>query len=453
MNYLIIIFLFIANLTIQNYNLGKVANVFTDEGVYLYSAKLLNEGFIPYRDFFLAQPPFLLYPIGYVLNIIRFDINLFRFLYTLFVFSSVFPIFFIVLQFTRSRLSALMSIVFFSTYSELIQWDMNSFAFRQASLPFLASSLFFIFVKQKMKLSGLLLGIFSIILVSNILVSLCLIITLFLNGCLIDKARITETLKKYRCLLLTFSLTVILGYVIILFIPGAYNNLFEYQFHRPHLSYLLRFDWIKTYTLPNNWPILFFGLAGSLLINKKIGLFGFFNILSAIVIVLTGKSYYPHYLTILAVGFCISCGVLVKKLNRNLTLGFITTLIMFISIFYASFTHLRNYLIYRRTPEFFSLIEILKSTPGPLFTFEPIYGLYADKDLTFHYHVADMRYFRVTNSNLAEEDYLKIIQNSRTILIEPFASTLLNQKILNYINRNFKKTYDDGRNSIYAREI
>lgn len=451
MNYSIIIFLYIVNLIIQNYNLGKIANVFTDEGVYLYSAKLLNEGFIPYKDFFLAQPPFLLYLAGLVLHIVSYNMNIFHFLYTLFAFSSIFPIFFVVLQFTRSRLSAVLSVVFFSTYSELVQWDMSSFAFRQASLPFLAFSLFFIFVKPKIRLSGLLLGIFSIILISNLLVTLCLIIAILLSELLVNKTTIQQTFKKYYPLILTFGLITLFGYLIILLIPNAYSNLLNYQLDRLAIPYLTRLEWIKFYTLPNNWPILFFGLAGSLLISKKVGLFGIFNILSTIVIVLAGKSYYPHYLTILAVGFCISCGVLVKKLNRNFILGILTTFIMLISIFYASFVHLRDYLIYRRTPEFFSLIEVLKSTPEPLFSFEPIYGLYADKDLTFHYRVADMRYFRVMGTNMDAADYIKILKNSQTVLVEPFASAFLGPESLYYINQNFRQVYDDGLNKIYVK--
>lgn len=453
MNYLTIIFLYIVNLIVQNYNLGKIVNVFTDEGVYLYSAKLLLEGFIPYKDFFLAQPPFLLYLAGLVLHIVNYNMNLFHFLYTLFVFSSIFPIFFVVLKLTQSRLSAIMSIVFFSTYSELVQWDMSSFAFRQASLPFLAFSLFFIFIKPKIRLSGFLLGIFAITLISNLLVSLCLIIAILLSELFVNKLTIQQTLRKYYPLILTFSLINIFGYLTIFSIPNAYNNLLGYQLDRPALPYSTRFEWIKLYTLPNNWPILFFGLIGSLIVNKRIGLFGLFNILSAIVVIFAGKSYYPHYLTILAVGFSISCGLLIKELNRNFTVSIISTLIILISIFYSSFSLLRSSLIYRQTPEFFTLVQTLKPLPKPLLTFEPIYGLYSKIDLPYYYHVADMRYFRVLNQNLSDSGYISIFERSQTILIEPFASSLLSENSLTYIHRNFNQIYNDGINQIYVKNF
>lgn len=446
-----VITLYIFNIVIQNYNLGKIVNVFTDEGVYLYSAKLLTKGLIPFKDFFLAQSPFLLYIVGFLELITKYNMELFRFLYTLWVFSSIFPIFFIVLRITKSSLASILSVIFFSTFPELVQWDMHSFAYRQASLPFLAFSIFFI-IKNKRVIGGLLLGLFSISLLSNIFISFSLITSLFLEKYFIEKKKASGIIMEQLSFILTFSLVNIFGYLILMLIHHGYANLIGYQLQRPFLVYATRIEWIKLYTLKSNWPMLVFGLLGSLILKYQVGLFGLFNILSLFTIITLGRSYYPHYLTILAIGLSISCGILVSYIGKTTTIRTISALVILFIIYNTSYSYLKTQLIDRKTPDFFSIVNRLKDAPGPIFTFEPIYALYAKKDLTFHYYVADMRYFRVTNSNFAEEDYLKIIQNSRTILIEPFASTLLNQKILNYINGNFQKTYDDGRNSIYVRE-
>src|SRR3990167_5173914 len=144
-SFLIAAILYLTNIAIQNYNLGKIVDVFTDEGVYLYSAKLLIQGLIPFKDFFLAQPPFLLYIVGAIQLITGYNMELFRFLYTL---------------------------------CELVQWDMHSFAYRQASLPFLAFSILLIVIKRSKILAGLLLGLFAISLISNIFIALSLIISL-----------------------------------------------------------------------------------------------------------------------------------------------------------------------------------------------------------------------------------------------------------------------------------
>lgn len=454
-NFLIATILYLINIAIQNYNLGKIVDVFTDEGVYLYSAKLLIQGLTPFKDFFLAQPPFLLYIVGTIQLITGYNMELFHFLYTLWVFSAIFPIFFIVRYFTKSSLAATLSILFFSTFSELIQWDMHSFAYRQASLPFLAFSIFFILIKRKKIIAGLLLGLFAISLVSNIFVALSLVISLLLSQYLIEKKKVSKIIKDFLPFILAFSLISILAYLSMLLIPQGYENLIGYQLQRPFLSYATRIEWIKLYTLKNNWPILIFGLLGSFLINKRIGLFGLFNIFSLLTIIFLGHSYYPHYLTILAVGLSISCGMLISYLYSNKTIitKLISTLLIILIIYQTSYAYLKTQLIDGSTPDFFSIVTRLTGTPQPLFTFEPIYGLYAKKDLTFHYNVADMRYFRVIGRNLQEEDYMKIIQNSKTILIEPFAYSYINRKILDYIITNFQEVYNDGINSIYVKGV
>lgn len=450
-DYLIVAILYLTNLVIQNYNLGKIVNVFTDEGVYLYSAKLLTQGLVPFKDFFLAQPPFLLYIVGTIQLITKYNMELFRFLYTLWVFSAIVPIFFIVRYFTKSSLAASLSILFFSTFSELVQWDMYSFAFRQASLPFLAFSIYFILIKRKKILAGLLLGLFAISLISNIFIAISFIISLLLSQYLIEKKKMSLITKEFSPYILTFSIISALAYLVILLIPRGFDNLIGYQLQRPFLSYSTRIEWIKFYTLSNNWPILIFGLLGSFFTNKRIGLFGIFNIFSLLVTIFLGRSYYPHYLTILAVGLSISCGVLIRCLNKTIISKLVSTSLIILIIYLTSYNYLKVQLIDKKSPSFFSIVTQLTNVPQPLFTFEPIYGLYAKKILTFHYNVADMRYFRVIGKNLEKEDYLRIIKNSNSILVEPFSSSYLNQEVLNYININFKKHYDDGINSIYVK--
>ena len=69
-------------------------------------------------------------------------------LLSVFVFT-VFPLFYTVLYFTRSRVASMFSIVLFSTFAQLVQWDAHFFAIRPASLPFFACFIYFFFVEKK----------------------------------------------------------------------------------------------------------------------------------------------------------------------------------------------------------------------------------------------------------------------------------------------------------------
>lgn len=437
-------FLFFAgNIMLHAVNLGKSVYVFTDEGVYLYAAKLLGQGLIPYKDFFLAHPPYLLYPTQAILFLTNFNLNFFHFIYMVWFFGTIFPLYSVLLKFTKSNLATILSIVLFSTFAELIQWDAHFFALRQASMPLLIFSLYFTFVQQKSKLAGLLLGIFALSLVSNLLISLCLIIALYFSK---------PWSFKLKSFLVTFSLTSISGYLLIMLIPNGPTNVITYQMSRTLIPYATRLEWIKIYLLANNWPILLLGLAGTIAASKKWLWLNVFNILSIITVIFIGPSFYPHYVTSLAVGFTLSSGVLISLFSHSLYQKILITAVVLTSIYLSSYNHLKYHLLDNKTPRFFQVVDLLKQMPEPIFTFEPIYGLYAKQDLTFHYFASDMRYFRVTGTNLADLEYLNILARSNTVLLEPFANSLLTQKSLQYIENNFVLTYQDNEHKIYIRK-
>lgn len=434
--------LFVINLLIQNFNLGKVVYTFTDEGVYLYSAKLLAEGLIPYQDFFLAHPLYLLYIVGLVLGLVDFNLNTFHFIYTIWFFSAIVPIYLTVYHLTKNRTATILSVILFSTSAELVQWDAHFFALRQASLPLLAFSLYFLLVKLKYKIAGILLGVFALCLVSNLLLAFSFIVAIILSGILT---------KKQLPFIFTFGLISLIGYLLILLIPNSFNNLISYQLERTFIPYSLRLEWIKIYLLPHNWPILAIGLISSLMIFRQYRQMGFFNILSTLIVIFAGSSFFPHYLSSLSIGFSISSGILIAQLSRSFLTSFITSILIITITFLSSYNHLKFHLIETATPQFFQVVDQLKDTPEPLFTFEPIYALYAKKDLTFHYFAADMRYFRILNQNLTEKQYLEILQSSNAVLLEPFANSLIPSSTLQYIEQNFNLKFSDPIHQVYAR--
>src|SRR5579859_4233950 len=148
------LFVFLINIFVQASAIQKQVYPFTDEGPHLYAAKLVSQGYMLYKDFGLASHvPFLVYLNACVLQILHFSMTLYHFIYVLWVFTSLFPLFFTVRFLTKSNLCALGSILLFSTFVELVQWDAHFFAVRQASLPFFAFFIYFTF-RQKRKTLG-----------------------------------------------------------------------------------------------------------------------------------------------------------------------------------------------------------------------------------------------------------------------------------------------------------
>lgn len=450
--FVIVITIFIINLALHLYSLGKVVYPIADEGVYLYSAKLISEGYIPYKDFFLAHPFYLLLPVSIILVITNFDINIFHVIYTAWVFSAIIPLFFISYKLTNSKFASIMSLVIFSTFTQLIVTDTRFFALRAASQPILAWSLFFIFVKSKLKVAGLTLGIFALSLVQNIFLAFTFIFSLILFE-YIKLESIKSTLITYSNLLKFFLLIFFTGYLVILMIPNGLENTFNYQIIRPYTPYQARLESLIFPILPNDLPIILTGLGGSVLaffLKKPIGLF---NFLGVIVTVFFGSAFYYHYLTILASGFAIASAFFFSYFNRNFIFNIIRVLIVGALIYYSNLGNLKFYLIDAKTPEFFEAVQVLKDTyKPPLFTFDPIYGLYSKMDLTFHYYAADMRYFWVLDENLKEEKYWEIIKKSNTISFEPLNYHKIPQSVKRSIELNFNIAYKDKTYIVYVRK-
>lgn len=325
--------------------------------------------------------------------------------------------------------------------------DAHFFALRQLSTSLLAFSIFFLF-RVNYRLAGLLLGFFSLSIVSNLFISLSLIASFWFGQYFFYRQKIIHTIE----FITTYLLVTVSGYLLLFFIPNSFDNLIRYQLDRSFTPYIARVESIKSIFLSHNWPLMVFGFIGSILINKKFGILGLFNMLSLLCIIFIGSSYFQHYLAILSIGLSISAGLLVSCLNKStLLIKFLLVFIVLIVLYKTSLPRLKSALIDNTTPEFFRISSVLRDTPPPLFTFQPIYGLYNQKELTFHYNVADMRYFTVVGQNLDEQIYTNIINRSNTVLLVPSDYLSLPDSILKNLNKQFKLIYDQDSSKIYVR--
>lgn len=447
---LLVLIIFIINLVAQFYGIGKNVNIFTDEGIYLYAAKLVTLGFIPYKDFFLIHLPLLIYINAFILTIINFNMGTYHFIYIFWVFSTLFPIYFIVLKITKNRLGSFLAILLFSTFTEMVQWDAHFFAMRQGSLPFIAWCLFFIFIKPRYKIAGVLLFLFAACLLTNLLLAIALLIVMiFVNYINSDLSSFFYKFKKF---IFIFFILSIIYYLMVFTIPNSFNNIINYQLDKNQLNIpiSLRLKWLFD-SLPLNWPILIFGLLGLFVINRKTSFFSLFNLLSFGIIFLLGKAYYSHYITILGFGLSISAGIFFGMLIKKRIYKILCLFIVIILLFKTNFDYLKFNIIDNKNSDFFSAVEILKNSPDPLFTLEPIYAMYANKNLTFHYFVADMRSRRVLNKNLASEEYYNFLNKSNTVVLEPFSKSFIPTLVLEEIRSRFYLIYNDDYNQIYIK--
>lgn len=445
---LVVLALILANVLLQTWN-GERAFLGSDEGVYLYTAKLLGEGVVPYRDLFVAHPPLLLYVSAGLFAIARENLAALRVLIALSVFGTLFPVYAVVLGATRSRLAAVLAAILFSTFAVLVEQDAYSLALRPLSLPFLAFAIYFIAVKPRPKTAGALLGLFAASLISNALVAGALVLALVAGAWRAGEPPLVWA-RRNAGFLAAFAAVCLLGYGPAFAIPRGFENMIGYQVGRPRLPLAGRASECWR-VLPVNWPMFLFGGLGSLFAHEKLGLFGLFNALALAVALFAGVYFYPHYLSILAVGLAVSAGIFFGKLAAGRAARAAVAALVLASVCVAAFAHLRMYWITKRDPFFFKTVSALEKCAEPVFASEPIYALYAKKRLTFHYHAADMRYYRVLGAKLDERTCLEILKGSRTVLIESYLQWAVPRSCGEYVEKNFRLVYQDRYGIVVTR--
>lgn len=440
---------FAANIFVQNYNLGKFLDVISDEGVYLYAAKLIGDGFVPYTDFFLAHPPFLMVVNAGLLKLTLQDMNVFHSVYTMIIFSTLFPLYSLVQKITKNTVAATLSLLLFSTYQGLVVMHAREFSLRAVSLPFLAFALYFFYCKQKPKVSALFLSYFAMTIIPNLLLSLVLLAAMVFESYLISP-NLKRTVKKFLPMLIVFNISVLAYYGLTFLIPSAFDNIVNFQLARKLLPFANRKEILDTQMLLD-WPMYYFGIFGGLLLLKRYTSLGIFSLAIIPVTVFTGVSFYDHYLIISAVTLAIGAGVFIHHFAKSQFLALGMVALVLFTIYKTAYDNLRFALLERKVPEFFTVVNLVKNEKKPLFSIEPIHALYAKKDLTFSYYVADMRAFGTLKEQLDSSKHVNILERSNTIIIGPFENRVITGSVLDYISRNYRLIYEDPWYKVYAK--
>ncbi|PIZ56967.1 hypothetical protein COY23_02095, partial [bacterium (Candidatus Torokbacteria) CG_4_10_14_0_2_um_filter_35_8] len=118
-----------------------------DESGYLYDAKLINQGRVPYKDFFLAHPPLFIYLLSFFFKVTP-NISYIHFANILILSSIVVFIYLISFQITKKNKVALLS-SFLYTFSFLIFFYSKTLFIEPIISLLLISSLYLYFQKEK----------------------------------------------------------------------------------------------------------------------------------------------------------------------------------------------------------------------------------------------------------------------------------------------------------------
>ncbi|MHB1048283.1 MAG: hypothetical protein ACYC4P_20000 [Thermoanaerobaculia bacterium] len=436
----------------QTWTLGQVILPSVDEGVYLYVARLILDGKIPCRDFFISHPPYAFLGAAAGLRATGGDIPAFSVLYAAWVLLAVFPIYRAVTTLTGRRLPAVWAAVLFVTYPDFARWDARFFALRQASVPFLAMGVDLALLGRHPAVAGALLGLFAVCVVPNGPIAVLFLAGLVLYGSDKGLGDLAATSRERRALLAGFSLTAGVLYVAALAIPGAIRDLVLFQFGRSRVPFLDRIQNVWVESLPANAVLLCLGFGGAFLVfraSRGVSVAAALGFLLG----LFGYNYYSaHHLASVVPLMAVSAGVVLSLATKTRPAEAAVSAGLALALGVTALPALKGPLLDARSPNLLRVVRELENCPDPLFSAQPLYALHARRELTFHRFVADMRSFRVSNlPPLSDREFAEIVSRSNTVLLEPLMFTLLTPARMQLLADQFAIRFRDPGHGILVR--
>jgi len=438
---------------IQTHSIGKLVYTFPDEGIYLYAAKLVSQGHLIYRDFFLAHLPFWIYINAFILQLLKWNIDLYHVFYACWVVSGIIPLYLILYSVTKKTTPATLACLMYLTFPEMMQWDAHLFAMRQASLPLLGWGLYHLMCSHHHKQSGVFFALFSLGLVTNIIISFIIMSVWAIQTYFYDLTKINSKSATKRVLSFSVPYLIIVSIYFALFvlIPNSINNVFGFQLANYFVPYMTRLMYIKA-MLPLNWVILFFGLIGCFLVPRTLRWIGIALPLIFLVITFATKSFYPHYLVILGLPLALTAGFAIDYLLTYHVFKLLGFVLVIVVILRSSGEYMYYHLFQASSPSFYATTDTLSNLPEPVFTFEPIYALYAKKSITYHYKVADPRTFRILGEYYPNDVYINLLNESKSVLLDPYTRDAMPTVALNYLKDNFILNNHDSNVEIWVKK-
>lgn len=362
---------------------------FTDEGVYAEAGRLMLEGFIPHKDFPLWHLPLLPLYSGIVLKLSG-SMYWVRLLFLALNCFAIVPFYLTCIKLRDNSSAAILAILFYLTFHELMFQDFRFLAIRQMANNFLIL-FFYLGICQKQwkwrPIAQALLFESSVLLFLPNLLNFSFL-ALAMSYSEETRVRRSRELKKYFSLGL---LAIVILSIYFVLIPRSLDQVVFGQINREATG---RFDRLFVLLQAKKDMYLYLlgcgGLIYTSIWQKKLR----FYALAFLGLVLTStflsSNFFPHYMSGAAPAFAFGIfglGVGIYQLCQRLPLNvfaanFVSVIIyilLFSYQFSTTFPSLHEQWTNNRNPSYYQTVTALAKTPEPILTMEPIFAVEAGK--------------------------------------------------------------------------
>lgn len=428
---IIIIIFLIVNIALRSLNLTSLPDSYDpyDEGVYLYSAKLIDKGQVPYRDFELVHPPLYIYFLSFLDNL-NLSVAGLRVVNIIISSLVIIFIYLIARKVSQGYFIPIASLVFYTVSPSLFLYSRVVILEPVMTLFIIMALYCFLFSENKTNkiLSGLFLAIACFIRMTAIFAFI---------GLMLIKAILKKKsfFKEEKHFILSFIISFLIIFFIFLMIPNFFNDIFLFQLTRSRLSWLARFDQLAM-IFKFDFLLLGIGFLASLFLlfskSQIVKILSFFNIFTFIIIFFVTKTFYAHYLIQIIPTLSIVLAILASRMLAIKKLKYLNLFlvgILALQIFnIGKLASNKNNII----PQ---IVDELKKGEGYLYTATPSFALSSSREITPWYYSNVS--FAAYEKDISSVELIEIINKSQTILFDSRSSWQLPQEVQDYVFNNF----------------
>lgn len=334
---------------------GQISIRFGDSNAYIYMTKALWDGLLPYKDFFLADPPFLVLFLSFLRIFFQNNFTLYQAVPIVLEAVTAIVLYFI-LRKQKNSLAFLVPVIYLFTFSVLAT---SNFITGVQLVVFLSSLGFYLYLLEKPVLTGISWGLAS-------LTKMYMVPSIF--GSLIY-----FLLKKdYRTLKFLIMGGLLSLLILIPFLQSTkiFENLISHQLNRPGGLNKLE---VLQFFVQKEWFLVLVASIGMFLKRMRYLVLPFFTTLLFFLIFKDLYYLYLNYLVFFLCLFAVSAYDYLWKLSENSRPLVLTLLFIHLGFIVISFnSYQTDYLNRGRFLNYIEIANFLKQEPNKL----ELYGSY-----------------------------------------------------------------------------
>jgi hypothetical protein len=442
-----------------SYRLTSVVVPSQDEGTYLYAAKLIAQGEVPYRDFFIGHPPLLMYTMAIPFKLFGVEVMAARYFYMGLVLVSTVPLYLLVRHLSQNRWTALLAVPLYTAGMLFIANTGRTVRLEPYANVFLITALaLYIWRPESFRLRfviGALLGAAVMVKFGAVLPAVFMVV-----GDLIFRWRKqtpTEFVQSWGAAVA--GALAIAAVVAALSMSGSdfFEAAIRSQLDRPNMTLDQRIEQFTSAT--GRYPLMLVGLAASLWVlvwgsDWRLRVIALVTAAQVPFLLFAFNSFNNFYLIQVLPGAVIVCCILAQQITQRYAAVLWVPAAVAGTVFAAIVAPLMYEETYHRSREFHTtsaaaVVAELEQHDGDMYALHPSFALQSGRDLAPWYYSTDTYLPRITGKAGAPE-FLEVFARSETLVLFPGEFDYL-PEVTAYMQDHFEVTFEDEHWQVWSR--